>query len=110
MTLFAVAASLPLLAVGPVTMALALFGYGFLIAPFFTVNSLLLGSAAPAGTVTEAFAWNSSMVFGGAALGTALAGALAQSHGPTAALGVTAVAGGLTLATSLAGRSRVSAG
>jgi predicted MFS family arabinose efflux permease len=109
-TLFAAAASLPLLATGPLTMALALFGYGFMIAPFFTVNSVLLGAAAPAGTVTEAFAWNSSMVFGGASLGTAVAGALAQSRGPTAALAVTAVAGILTLATSLAGRRRLRVG
>ena len=84
-----------------------LFGYGMTIAPFFSCNSWLLGEAAPAGTTTEAFAWNSSMIFGGAAIGTALAGTLAQSTGPTAALCVTSAAGLLTFVTSLTGRRRV---
>src|SRR3954468_4643508 len=60
-TLFAVAASLPLLAGSPLAMALALFGYGLTIAPFFACNSVLLGASAPPGTTTEAFAWNASM-------------------------------------------------
>jgi predicted MFS family arabinose efflux permease len=109
-TLFAITASLPLLARSPVTMALALFGYGLTVAPFFACNSVLLGSSAPPGTTTEAFAWNASMIFGGAAIGTAVAGSLAQSRGPTAALAVTAVAGVLALATSLSGRRRLSVG
>jgi predicted MFS family arabinose efflux permease len=106
-TALAVGGSLPLLAQGRGTMAVALFAYGFTIAPFFSCNSWLLGAAAPAGTTTEAFAWNSSMIFGGAAIGTALAGALAEHSGPTAALAVTSVAGLLTVVTSLAGRRLV---
>jgi predicted MFS family arabinose efflux permease len=106
-TALAVGGSLPLLAQGQGTMALALFAYGFTIAPFFSCNSWLLGEAAPAGTTTEAFAWNSSMIFGGAAIGTALAGTLAEHTGPTAALAVTSAAGVLTFVTSLAGRRLV---
>jgi predicted MFS family arabinose efflux permease len=109
-TLFAVTASLPLLAGSPLTMALALFGYGLTIAPFFACNSVLLGASAPPGTTTEAFAWNASMIFGGAAIGTAVAGWLAESRGPTAALTVTAVTGVLALVTSLSGRRRLTVG
>jgi hypothetical protein len=50
------------------------------------------------------------MVFGGAAAGTALAGALVDASGPTSALAVTSVAGVLTLGTSAIGLPRVSAG
>lgn len=96
-TAMAIGTALPLLAQGPVTMGLALFLYGLTIAPFSACNSVLLGAAAPAGTATEAFAWNGSMIFGGAALGSGLAGVLVERSGPFAALTVTAVAGGLTL-------------
>ncbi len=97
---------LPLLVAGPaaggvVLMGLALIGYGLAIAPFFACGSVLLGAAAPPGTVTEAFAWNSSMIFGGAALGAATAGLLVERVGVVAALGVTAATGGLALLASL---------
>ena len=106
-SLFGVASLLPLLAHSGLTMALALFGYGLTIAPFFACNSVLLGSSAPPGTTTEAFAWNASMIFGGAALGTAAGGSLAQAHGPTAAVTVTAIGGLLAVVTSLSGRRRL---
>jgi MFS family permease len=98
---------LPLLAPGPLSMAVALFAYGLAIAPFGACNSVLLGEAAPAGTTTEAFAWNSSMIFGGAALGSALAGLLVERSGPTAGLAVTAVAGALSLAAAVASLARL---
>ncbi len=98
---------LPLLAPGPLTMGVALFAYGLAIAPFSACNSVLLGDAAPPGTTTEAFAWNSSMIFGGAALGTAVAGLLVEHSGPTAGLGVTAAAGALSLAAAVAGLARL---
>lgn len=98
---------LPLLADGPVGMGAALFAYGSTIAPFSTVNSVLLGSAAPQGTTTEAFAWNGSMIFGGAALGTATAGYLVEHVSTTAALTVVPVAGALTLASALWGLGRL---
>jgi hypothetical protein len=82
-------------------MAAALFGYGLTIAPFSACNSVLLGGAAPAGTVTEAFAWNSSMIFGGAALGAATAGALVEGSGVVPGLVLAAGTGVAALVLSL---------
>jgi MFS family permease len=94
---------LPLLATGPVVMAAALFGYGLAIAPVFACNSVLLGAAAPRGTVTEAFAWNTSMIFGGAALGNAGGGLLAERLSAYAALVLVAGTGAAAVALSLRG-------
>ena len=102
-TALALGGVLPLLAGGTWTMGLALFLYGMTIAPLFTCNSMLLSGAAPTGTTTEAFAWNSSMIFGGFALGSALAGTLVETRGIVAALAVATVAGVLALGTSLGG-------
>ncbi|MCW2616590.1 MAG: major facilitator superfamily 1 [Frankiales bacterium] len=101
-TAMAVGTALPVLAAAwsagtPALMGGALFLYGLTIAPFSACNSVLLGEAAPVGTATEAVAWDSSMIFGGAALGSGLAGVLAERSGPAAALTVTAVAGVLTV-------------
>ena len=65
------------------------------------MNSVLLGRGAPAGTVTEAFAWSGSMIFGGAAVGTALAGVLADAHGSGGAFAAAAVSGGCVVLVSL---------
>ena len=105
----AVGSALPLLAGGALTMGLLLFLYGMTIAPLFTCNSMLLSGAAPAGTTTEAFAWNSSMIFGGFALGSALAGNLVEARGVSAALAVATASGVLALATSLGGLRVVAA-
>ncbi|MGZ6793326.1 MAG: MFS transporter, partial [Mycobacteriales bacterium] len=94
-------AVLPVLAPGVLALALLLALSGSTIAPFSACNSVLLGSAAPPGTVTEAFAWNGSMIFGGAAAGTALGGLVVDAHGARAAFVVTAAAGALTLLSSL---------
>jgi MFS family permease len=88
-------------------MTALLFLYGLTIAPFSACNSVLLGEAAPAGTTTEAFAWSSSMIFGGAALGSALAGVLVERSGPTAGLLVTAGAGLLATAAAVSGLLRM---
>lgn len=98
---------LPVVAPTTVAMGVILFAYGLTIAPYFSCNSLLLGDQAPSGTTTEAFAWHSSMIFGGAALGAAGAGFLVQHVSITAALSVTGVAGVLTMLSALGGRSRV---
>jgi predicted MFS family arabinose efflux permease len=103
-TALAVGSALPLIAPGPVSMGIALLLYGTTIAPFMACNSVLLGANAPAGTTTEAFAWNGSMIFGGSALGTAVAGALIDTRGSSAGLAVTAAAGVLTLAVAFANR------
>ena len=101
-TALAVGTALPLLATGTTTLGLALFVFGLTIAPFSACNSVLLGRAAPAGTVTEAFAWSTSMIFGGAALASGLSGVLVERSGSTAALLVTAAAGLLALVASAA--------
>jgi MFS family permease len=76
---------------------------GTTIAPFSACNSVLLGASAPPGTVTEAFAWNGSMIFGGAAMGTAVAGVLVDAHGARAAFLATVVTGVLTIGSSALG-------
>jgi MFS family permease len=101
-TALAVGTALPLLATGTTSLGLALFVFGLTIAPYSACNSVLLGQAAPAGTVTEAFAWNTSMIFGGAALANGVCGVLVERSGPTAALAVTAGAGLLTLGAAAA--------
>jgi len=103
-TAVAVASAIPLLAPGPLSMGIALLLYGTTIAPFMACNSVLLGAAAPRGTTTEAFAWSSSMIFGGIAIGTSTAGVLIDHAGAKAGLVVTAVAGALTFAVSLVRR------
>ncbi len=101
-TALAVGTALPLLATGTTSLGVALFAFGLTIAPYSACNSVLLGRAAPAGTVTEAFAWNTSMIFGGAALASGVCGVLVERSGPTAALAVTAAAGLLTLGAAAA--------
>ena len=100
-TLVGVAATLPLLAPSVVLLSLLLLVAGSTIAPWSTVNSLLLSRGAPAGTVTEAFAWNGSMIFGGAAAGTALAGVLADASGARGAFVLAAAAGGCVFLVSV---------
>jgi MFS family permease len=102
-TVNGLAAALPVLSPGVVALALLLLAAGSTIAPFSACNSVLLGSSAPPGTVTEAFAWNGSMIFGGAAMGTAVAGVLVDSSGARAALLATVVTGALTIGCSLIG-------
>lgn len=100
----AVGSALPLLATGTVVMGAVLVLYGLTIAPYSTCNSVLLGRAAPAGAVTEAFAWSGSMIFGGAALGNVAAGLLVEHVGVTSALALTAATGLLGVAGTVAGR------
>lgn len=102
-TAVGVGALLPVLAPGVIALGLILMLSGSTIAPFSACNSVLLGSAAPRGTVTEAFAWNGSMIFGGAALGTAVAGVLVDAYGARAAFVATAATGVLTFLSALAG-------
>ena len=99
-TLVGASAALPLLAPSVPVLALVLMAAGSTIAPWSAVNSVLVARGAPAGTVTEAFAWTGSMIFGGAAAGTGLAGVLADAHGAAGAFVVAAVAGGCVVLTS----------
>lgn len=96
--------ALPLLATGPWVMGIALVLYGLTIAPFSACSSVLLGRSAPQGTVTEAFAWSGSAIFGGAALGNVASGLLVEHVSVSSALLVTAGTGLLALVATLGGR------
>ncbi len=100
----AVGTALPLVATGPVVMGVVLVVYGLAIAPYSTCNSVLLGRAAPPGTVTEAFAWSGSMIFGGAALGNVAAGLVVEHIGVTTGLALTTATGLLGVAGTVYGR------
>jgi MFS family permease len=74
------------LAPSPFWLGVAVFVGSIPIAPAFATSSTLIGEYAPAGTVTEAFTWNSTSLSGGLALGSAATGALANDtpHAPLA--------------------------
>ena len=99
-----VAATGSLLAIG-----LVLTVAGAAIAPTFAAVYAMVEDAAPAGTVTEAFAWLATALAVGAALGAAIAGVLADHAGPGAAFVLAGGAGALAvLVTTL--RTRTLAG
>ena len=79
-------------------MALVLALAGGTIAPTYASVNAMVESAAPAGTVTEAFAWLNTAVGVGAAIGSAVGGSLAGGLGPGQAF-VFAGAAGLIAAT-----------
>ena len=64
-----------------IAMAVVLALAGGTIAPTYASVNAMVESVAPAGTVTEAFAWLNTAVGMGAALGSAVGGALAAGHG-----------------------------
>jgi predicted MFS family arabinose efflux permease len=70
---------------------------GAAIAPAYAAVYAMVDEAAPAGTVTEAFAWLATAVAIGAAAGAAIAGAVAESAGPAAALALAGAAGAAAL-------------
>jgi MFS family permease len=101
MLLVALAAGhLALAAVAGSVLALAavLVVAGATIAPTYASVYAMVERIAPAGTVTEAFAWLSTAVAVGAALGAALAGSVADSSGPAATFLVAGVAGAAAVA------------
>jgi predicted MFS family arabinose efflux permease len=74
-----------------VLMAGVLFAAGGAIAPTFASTYAMVDRAAPAGAVTEAFAWLATALAVGGAAGAAAGGAVADGAGPAAAF---ALAGG----------------
>jgi MFS family permease len=76
---------------------------GATIAP--TVSSVYaqVDACAPTGTHTEAYSWTLTASLVGAALGSAAAGAIAQSAGPAASFVVALVGGGLAVVAALRG-------
>lgn len=105
-TALAVVATLPSLAWSVLALGLLMACYGSAIAPFFACNALVLGEAAPPGTVTEAFAWSSSSIFGGAAVGTALAGVVIDAQGGHVALRIAAVSAVVAALVTVVGMRR----
>jgi MFS family permease len=75
------------------TLAAVLLVAGAAIAPTYATVYAMVDHAAPAGTVTEAFAWLGTAIAIGASAGAASAGALADSAGPVAAFALAAAAG-----------------
>jgi predicted MFS family arabinose efflux permease len=74
---------------------------GAALAPAFASVYAMVERVAPAGTVTEAFAWlGTGMAMGGAA-GSALAGAMADGSGPTAAFALAGAGGVLAVLTAI---------
>jgi predicted MFS family arabinose efflux permease len=81
------------LAVAPLFAARSLAGMGALmllagvpIAPTFAAQYVLLDRVAVSGTATETFAWNTTAIFAGAALGNALGGAVIAASSYRASL------------------------
>ena len=70
-----------------------IFAAGATIAPTASSVYAMVDRAAPSGSATEAFSWLVTASLTGAALGAAVAGALAQSSGARAAFATVATAG-----------------
>ena len=102
--------SLPLL-LAPSLLAMAPLALvaGLCLAPYMAAANELVGDVAPPGAVTEAFAWPITSIGLGAAGGSAVAGALAQSWGWRPGFGAVVVAGGVTALIAVAGRATVRA-
>jgi MFS family permease len=89
-----------------VALAAVLCLAGAAIAPTYAAVYAMVDLAAPAGTITEAFAWLATAVGFGAAAGAATAGSLTDHAGPTAAFVLAGTAGAAALlATMLRSRS-----
>lgn len=82
---------------------------GLCLAPYMAAANQLVGDVAPAGAVTEAFAWPITAIGIGAAGGSAVAGAIAQSWGWRPGFGAVVAAGAVTALIALAGRATVRA-
>jgi predicted MFS family arabinose efflux permease len=78
-------------------LALTLFAAGTAIAPAYASLYTIVERVAPAGTVTEAFAWLGTAAAVGTAAGAAGAGILADGAGPAAAFVLAGTAGGVAV-------------
>ena len=74
-------------------LAAVLLVAGTAIAPTYATVYAMVDHAAPAGTVTEAFAWLATAIAIGASAGSAAAGSLADHAGPVAAFVLAGAAG-----------------
>jgi Major Facilitator Superfamily len=78
---------------------------GAAIAPTYAAVYAMADKAAPAGTVTEAFAWLATAVAFGAAAGSGLAGVVVDAAGPVGAFGLGGGAGVVAALVVLVGAS-----
>jgi MFS family permease len=83
-------------------LAAVLLVAGAAIAPTYATVYAMVDHAAPAGTVTEAFAWLGTAIAIGAAAGSAAAGSLADHAGPVAAFVLAGAAGAAAVLLALA--------
>src|SRR4051794_40695493 len=86
----------------PLALGAVLFAAGAAIAPTYASVYSMVDAVAPAGTVTEAFAWLATAVSVGAAAGAAAGGALADGVGTGAVFALAGVAGALAVELALA--------
>ena len=82
---------------------------GLCLAPYMAAANQLVGDVAPPGAVTEAFAWPITAIGLGAAGGSAVAGAIAQTWGWRPGFGAVVAAGAVTALIAVAGRATVRA-
>ncbi|KOG37036.1 MFS transporter [Streptomyces resistomycificus] len=71
-------------------MALICLSTGLFLSPLLVVSFTVVDTLAPEGTVTEAFAWLITLLTTGSALGSALAGVVLETSGPSPAAASTA--------------------
>lgn len=90
---------------GFIPMLLILVAGGFFLSPVIATMYLLLERLAPRDALAEAFTWLTSAVFGGAALGSGIAGVLVEQAGPAGALAGVLVAAALACAIATALRA-----
>jgi hypothetical protein len=83
---------------------------GAAIAPTLAITFGMVDDLAPAGTVTEAFAWLATAEAVGSAVGSALAGGLATNVGPVPALALAGLAGAVAMAIALLRRPTLATG
>ena len=80
---------------------------GLGIAPMLSSQFSLVGSLAPEGATTEAFAWHRGTTVAGIALGTALGGSLVERSGASGAFALGCAGAALACLLALAGRDRI---
>jgi predicted MFS family arabinose efflux permease len=101
LALAAVHATLILTTGSLILMGVTILAAGATIAPSVAALYAMVDSAAPSGAHAEAFSWLVTASSTGTALGSAAAGALAQSAGPTGAFAVVGAAGALAVLVTL---------
>jgi MFS family permease len=94
----------PLVAPSLAVMCVLMFAAGAPIAPAFAASYSLVGTLAPPGTTTEAFAWLTTAIVAGLALGTSGGGAAVGALGITGAIALAAPCAGIAALVAFAWR------